>query len=349
MGSQEQRGGDEFCRIFELGYAPVVHGVFSAALELNLFEIIAKAGADAHLSAAEIASQLPKKSSDAPKILDRMLQLLASQSIIDSAVVSSEDGNSSRIVYGLNSLSKLLVPDDDGISLAPSALLGSYIREKSYSLKDAVLDNASEVKMFEPEENPRLVEVFNQAMRCRSAFIMREILQVYSGFEKVNTVVDVGGGLGSTIHAVVSKHPNIQGINFDLPHVIKNAPAYPGVEHVEGDMFHHIPRADAIILKHVLHDWSDETCLKLLKNCWDALPNPGGKVIVIEMVLPGSPKADIASRTAFIGDMLMHSRTNGGKERTQEEFVVLARGAGFKTSRLVCRAYQYGVIEFHKD
>lgn len=351
MGSDGQSRGNDFARAFELGYAPVVHGVFATAVELNVFDIIAKSGPDAHLSAAEIASEFPKQTEETVEILDRMLQLLASQAILDC-----KDGSNGGRLYGLNSLSKYFTPDENGISLAPAVLWGHAIRETCYSLKDAVLDGgvpfnkAHGMNMFEMlGKNPNLNEIFNQTMRNRAALIMREVLKVYKGLdESVKKLVDVGGGFGATINAIVSKYPHIQGINFDLPHVVQNAPAYPGVEHIEGDMFQQVPKADAIVLKYILHDWSDELSVKLLKNCYDALPS-GGKVIVIEMILPESPKTDIESRNAFTGDILMHCLTVGGKERTQKEFETLAKDSGFNSAKVVARFHQYGVIEFNKN
>ncbi|KAK4835147.1 hypothetical protein QYF36_005955 [Acer negundo] len=67
----------------------------------------------------------------------------------------------------------------------------------------------------------------------------------------------------------------LEGINFDLPHVIEDAPSYPDVEHVGGDMFVSVPKGDAIFMKWICHDWSDEHCLKFLKNCYEALPENG--------------------------------------------------------------------------
>lgn len=58
---------------------------------------------------------------------------------------------------------------------------------------------------------------------------MKKILQIYDGFEGLNTVVDVGGGTGATLNMIISKHPSIKGINFDLPHVIEDAPSYQGL------------------------------------------------------------------------------------------------------------------------
>ncbi|RRT75769.1 hypothetical protein BHE74_00011628 [Ensete ventricosum] len=97
---------------------------------------------------------------------------------------------------------------------------------------------------------PRFNKLFNECMRNHSTILMKKLLETYRGFDDVKVLVDVGGGTGATIHMITSKHPHIKGINFDLPHVISNAPPYPGVEHVSGDMFERVPSGgDAIFMK----------------------------------------------------------------------------------------------------
>ena len=71
--------------------------------------------------------------------------------------------------------------------------------------------------------------VLNKAMVNLSTIIVKKVLETYNGFEGINTLVDVGGGLGVTLSLITSKYPHIQGINFDLPHVVKHAPSYPGI------------------------------------------------------------------------------------------------------------------------
>lgn len=80
-----------------------------------------------------------------------------------------------------------------------------------------------------PALNGAFNEVFNKAMVNHSTIVIKEILKRYDGFDKLKRVVDVGGGLGVTINMIVSKHPFIKGINYDLPHVIQHAPLYPGI------------------------------------------------------------------------------------------------------------------------
>ncbi|CAF2068506.1 unnamed protein product [Brassica oleracea var. botrytis] len=190
--------------------------------------------------------------------------------------------------------------------------------------------------------------MFNHAMAESSTIIMKKILEVYRGFEDVNTLVDIGGGLGTVLNLVTSKYPQIKGINFDLTMVLANAPSYPGVEHVPGDMFIEVPKGDAILMKRVLHDWTDQDCVKILKNCWKSLPEKG-KVIIVDIVTPIEPKnGDVFSNIVFSMDMLMLTQCSGGKERSLSQFEALASASGFLTCEIICLAYAFSVIEMHK-
>ncbi|KAE9585965.1 putative anthranilate N-methyltransferase [Lupinus albus] len=106
--------------------------------------------------------------------------------------------------------------------------------------------------------------------------VMKRVLEFYKGFEHINKLVDVGGGLGINLNLITSKYPHLHGINFDLPHVIEHAPTYAGMEHMGVDMFESVPHGDAIFMK------SDEHYLKLLKNCHKAT-HDDGKVIVLKV------------------------------------------------------------------
>lgn len=78
--------------------------------------------------------------------------------------------------------------------------------------------------------DPRFNKVFNKGMSDHSTITMKKILETYKGFEGLTSLVDVGGGTGAVVNMIVSKYPSIKGINFDLPHVIEDAPAYPGTD-----------------------------------------------------------------------------------------------------------------------
>ncbi|KAM7459884.1 hypothetical protein LguiA_036131 [Lonicera macranthoides] len=98
-----------------------------------------------------------------------------------------------------------------------------------------------------------------------------------------------------------------------------------GIEHVAGDMFVSVPRSEAILLKWVCHNWDDEHCLKLLRNCYKALPT-SGKVILVEYIMPLAPNTSIDNKYITQLDNIMLSFF-GGKERTINEFEALSKAA----------------------
>lgn len=339
----------------QLASASVLPMVLKSAIELDLLEIMAKAGPGAHISPSELAAHLPTKNPDAPVMLDRMLRLLASYSILTCSVRTLPEGRVERL-YGLGPVCKFLTKNDDGVSVAPLCLMNQdkVLMESWYHLKDAVLDGgipfnkAYGMTAFDYHgTDPRFNKVFNKGMSDHSTITMKKILETYQGFNGLTSVVDVGGGTGATLNMIVSKHPTIKGINFDLSHVIEDAPPYPGVEHVGGDMFVSVPKADAIFMKWICHDWSDEHCLKFLKNCYQALPD-SGKVIVCECILPVAPDSSLATKGVVHIDVIMLAHNPGGKERTEKEFEALAKGAGFEGFRIVCCAFNTWIMEFLK-
>ncbi|KAL0304501.1 UNVERIFIED_CONTAM: Caffeic acid 3-O-methyltransferase 1 [Sesamum radiatum] len=337
MGSTTENRGtsaidsseEESCLFaMQLASASVLPMVLKSAIELDLLELIKKAGPGAFVSPAELAAQLP------PPTPMRTVQRL----------------------YGLAPVCKFLTKNDDGVSMAPLLLMNQdkILMESWYYLKDAVLDGgipfnkAYGMTAFDYHgTDPRFNKVFNQGMSNHSTIIMKKILEIYNGFEGLKTVVDVGGGTGATLNMIVSKHPSIKGINFDLPHVIEDAPSYPGVEHVGGDMFLSVPKGDAIFMKWICHDWSDEHCLKFLNNCYEALPE-NGKVILAECILPEAPDTGLATQNVVHVDVIMLAHNPGGKERTEKEFQALAQGAGFKGFTKVCCAHNSWIMELRK-
>ncbi|KAL2972654.1 hypothetical protein AAZX31_14G005100 [Glycine max] len=191
-------------------------------------------------------------------------------------------------------------------------------------------------------------KLFNKGLSDISSITMKKILETYNGFEGVGSVVDVGGGTGAIINMVASKYPTTKCVNFDLPHVIKEAPAYTGVEHISGDMFVSVPKGDVIFMKWVCHDWNDEQCLKLLKNCYDSLPDDTGKVILAEGISPETPDSNLAARCEFQMDVIMLCHSPNGKEKTEKEYKALAKGAGFHGFRIASCVLNTHVMEFLK-
>ncbi|KAJ9564754.1 hypothetical protein OSB04_000720 [Centaurea solstitialis] len=210
-----------------------------------------------------------------------------------------------------------------------------------FKLKNAVVEGGVPftkvhgTSVFEYLElDTRLNVTFNNAMMNHSAIVINEILKCYHGFDNVKHLVDVGGGVGVTLEMIVSKHPTINAINFDLPHVIQHAPVHPGIKHVGGDMFLNVPQGDAIFMK-------------LLENCYKVLPDDG-KVIVVEAIRPLLSDTSTSTKAITHMDAFMMTNVIGGKERTEDEFLALAKGAGFAGIKKECQVCNIWVMELYK-
>ncbi len=143
-------------------------------------------------------------------------------------------------------------------------------------------------------------------------------------FSQFETVVDVGGGNGEVLYQVLKKNPEVKGILYDLPHVIKrsaenmkNWGVSARVECTGGNFFHQVPEGgDAYILRHIIHDWNDRDAVKILGNCCRAM-KPDGKVLIVEAVIP----EDNSPHPYKWLDLTM--LLIGGKERTRKQYEVL--------------------------
>ena len=119
---------------------------------------------------------------------------------------------------------------------------------------------------------PEMNGLMRKAMSGVSVPFMTSVLDSYNGFKGVKQLVDVGGSAGDCLRMILQKlHFICEGINFDLPKVVGEAPSIPGVTHIGGDMFKSIPAADDIFMKWVLTTWTDDECKLIMENCYKAL------------------------------------------------------------------------------
>ncbi|VAH72705.1 hypothetical protein VPH35_049992 [Triticum aestivum] len=346
---------EEACMFaLQLANSAVLPMALRTAIELGLLETLVGACGKA-LTPEEVAAKLPSANPDAASMVDRILRLLASYNVVSCVVEEGEDGSLSRR-YGAAPVCKWLTINEDGASLAPFALLATdkMLMESWCYMKDAVLDGGNPfVKAFGMTarecngKDMRLNRVFNEAMTHHSGIITGKFLELYTGFDGIGTLVDVGGSVGTLMHAIVSKYPSIRGINFDLPFVIAHAPDYPGVQHVAGDMFESVPSGDAIVIKWVLNGLSDQQCATLLKNCYDALP-AHGKVVNLQCILPVHPDATHSAQEVISVDVSMLAYSVGGKERYLRDFEKLAKGAGFAGVEATYIYANFWAIEYTK-
>lgn len=189
--------------------------------------------------------------------------------------------------------------------------------------------------------------IFNRAMTDITQLVAREVVRVYD-FSGLKRIVDVGGGHGELLAAVLQAHPDVRGVLFDLPHVIDGAKSRKGLqdrcELIAGDFFASVPSgADAYVLKGVLHNWHDERSSAILRNCRREL-SPDGKVLIVERIMPACIEASIEHRAVIRADLNMLVGP-GGRERTESEFRDLLAASGFEMRRLFPTAVGFSVIE----
>ncbi|CAL1372570.1 unnamed protein product [Linum trigynum] len=173
-------------------------------------------------------------------------------------------------------------------------------------------------------------------------------------FRGVRSFVDVAGGTGIVAAAVAGAFPEMKCVVLDLPHVVEGLPAagnHPGnLEFVGGDMFRSVPSADAILLKWILHNWDDESCVKILKCCKAAVSGDEGKkgkVIVIDMVMSEVGVEDDLSREIQLCFDLMMATVLNGKERNEMEWKGLFEAAGFSDYKIVGQIGPRSIIEVY--
>ncbi|XP_016501528.1 acetylserotonin O-methyltransferase-like [Nicotiana tabacum] len=230
---------------------------------------------------------------------------------------------------GGNSMAALVLLEASPVMLAPWHFLNARVLAKGNTAAFSAV-HGKDVWEY-AETNPEHSKLINDAMACHARVAIRAIIdncpEIFKGIE---TLVDVGGGDGTTISLLVKTFPWIRGINFDLPHVVSVALPCHGVRHVEGNMFDSIPKADAAFLMSVLHDWSDEKCIQILKNCIKIIPKDTGKVIIVEVVLEKERGGNEKLKdVGFMLDMVMMAHTTNGKERTAKEWAHILTAAGF--------------------
>jgi hypothetical protein len=200
------------------------------------------------------------------------------------------------------------------------------------------------------DTNLELAAVFNDAMTAMSAMATDPVLAVYdfSGFRRI---VDVGGGHGALLAAILQRAPDAHGVLFDLPSVVDGArPVLDAAGLVDrctvsaGSFFDAVPDSgDAYLLKTIIHDWDEDSALSILRNIRTAMA-PSGKLLLLEMVLPQGPSSHFGTMLDL--EMLVNA---GGKERTRAEYADLLARAGFRLQRVVETAGPLSIVEATAD
>ncbi|MGZ4325042.1 MAG: methyltransferase [Solirubrobacteraceae bacterium] len=203
------------------------------------------------------------------------------------------------------------------------------------------------------ERHPQASGLISDSMSAAASFIAAAFVRSYD-FGGIDQLVDVGGGHGMLMRAVLDAHPQLQGAVLDLPGVIEGTRARLAdwgltdrCEAIAGDFFEAVPAGgDAYVLSWILHDWDDQSAVRILANCHAAMGD-AGRLLAIELVVPSgeqqaSPDVDWLVKTTDV-EMLA---VVGGRERTAAEYGELYTSAGFQLTRIVpLKPLAWSVIE----
>ena len=254
--------------------------------------------------------------------------------------------------FSLTEMGKLLRSDAPGSKRSMAIMAGAeFYRSWGGLLSSVETGGAAFDRVFgEPffrymGANPDRWRIFDAAMTGVHDSETVPVLEAYD-FRPFHTIVDVGGGSGLALSAILGRHAEARGILFDLPDVAKRAGevvARAGISDrcriVGGDFFESVPaEGDAYLLRHVLHDWEDREAVAILRNCREAM-RPGGRVLVVESLIP--PGND----PCFVKWLDLMMLVVGGRERTEEQYAGIFSAAGLRLTRIVRTAHEVSVIE----
>uniref|UniRef100_A0A6N2MMG0 O-methyltransferase domain-containing protein n=1 Tax=Salix viminalis TaxID=40686 RepID=A0A6N2MMG0_SALVM len=307
------------------------------AVQLGIPDVIHKHGKPMTLS--ELVSSLPIHPSKT-QYVHRIMRIL-----VHSGFFSQQNlnGGPNQEAYFLSQSGRLLL-EDSPLSMRPLLLmLLDPVLTKPWDCLSTWFRN-DEVTAFSVAhgrtlweyagQDPRLNNLFNAAMANDSVLVSKVIVSKCKGiFEGVSSLVDVGGGVGTMATAISEAFPHIHCTVFDLPHVVSDLQGSKNLEYAAGDMLEAVPPADALLLKWILHDWSDEDCIKILQQCKQAImrnekQKKVGKVIIIDMVRENQNRDEMSAETRLFFDLEMMVTVNG-MERNEKEWGKLFFDAGF--------------------
>ena len=296
---------------------------------------------DGPLSAAEIA----RRTASDGDALYRLLRALASLGVFEE----SEDRR-----FANNALSTTLRSDVPGSVRAMVRWIGEDAAWIAWNgLAHSVRTGQPGFERVHGEQlfeyfrgHPGTARIFDEAMSGLSAASGAAVASAYD-FSTFGKIVDVGGGRGALLLAILERFPGVEGILFDRREVIDGAQAVlpPGatrrIELRAGDFFEGVPGGgDAYLLQHIVHDWDDERCVRILAHCRDAMA-AGGKVLLLEQVLEDRPAAGFSK----LLDLEMLVMTPGGRERTEAEYASLFERAGLRLARVVPTESMVAILE----
>jgi O-methyltransferase domain len=314
-------------RVYFLSQGTIIATSLSLVAELGIADLLA--------GGPRSREELAQATSTDPRSLYRLLRLLCSVGVFTEIQPDN---------FAQTPLSECLRTGVPGSMRSWLRMTGRKLSfhmqaEALHSIKtgETVFERVTGMKFFEYyAANPEEGEIFNQAMSDMGQGVAAAVVHSYD-FSGIGKIIDVGGGHGTLITAILRKYPEMAGILFDAPHVAEGAResiASAGLaqrcEVVGGDFFKSVPSGcDAYLLRWIIHDWDNEQAVTILRNCRQSM-GERSRLLLIEMVLPAGSEFHPAKSMDYIMLILL-----GGQERTEEEYESLLREADLRLNKIV--------------
>uniref|UniRef100_A0A0E0L4N1 acetylserotonin O-methyltransferase n=1 Tax=Oryza punctata TaxID=4537 RepID=A0A0E0L4N1_ORYPU len=330
---------DAQLELYRNSLAVVKSMALKSALDLRIADAVDHHGGAATL--AEIASKVTLHPSKIP-CLRRLMRVLTVSGVFAVAAGGGDDGEP---VYELTPSSRLLVGSANqaaimSIFLHPTLVVpilgvGEWFHRETPD--PCIFKQAHGQSLWELAERDAAFDaLINDGMASDSRFIMDFVVKEHGEvFQRIGSLVDLAGGLGAAALVISKAFPEVKCSVMDLGHVVAKAPGGTDVEYIAGDMFESVPPADAVFLKWVLHDWGDNECIKILKNCKKAIPprDARGKVIIMDIVIGAGPSDHKHKEVQALFDMYIMSVN--GIERDEKEWKKVFMEAGFSGYKIM--------------
>lgn len=315
--------------------------VIAVAVELRLADLLAK-------GPSHVASLARATACHAPS-LRRLLFALAS---LDLVAQRGDDE------FALTPNGALLRSDTADSLAAWAQFCGEHAWRTWRSLPESIRSGMSARRRstggddFSHLDSDRAAaDLFHRAMVNLTYTVAASVAATVS-FEASEHVVDVGGGHGELLAAVLEAHPHLRGTLFDLAHaIVASGPALSArglrrrCELLAGSFFDAVPAgADVYLLKSVLHDWDDANCARILRQCRNALSLPHARLVIVERIAPERFAATARDQVIARSDLNMLVST-GGCERSERQFRALLEAAELDVIRIAALAGEYSAIE----
>jgi hypothetical protein len=261
--------------------------------------------------------------------------------------------------FALTSLGEVLRSDGPGSLRGWATMVGMPFHRYPWTdlyetvrTGESAFDRVHGSKVFDYlAEHPEDAAVFDAAMTSISTTEAVSIVQAYD-FSRFSTIVDVGGGRGGLLAAILAAHPHLQGVLFDVPAVVAGADeGISGTEVVDrckvvsGDFFDSVPGGgDAYLLSNIILNWDDDHAVEILSTCRAAMADTA-RVLLAESVLPEGAAPSMGK----LADLEMLVMTSGGRQRTDVEYRTLLGRSGLRLTRVVPSTGRISLLEAVPD